>query len=60
MARGALMAEVSEGRVRGRPEVRLNGWCEGGFRQHRNDRGGCATMRERSERVESIGICITE
>ena len=23
------MAEVSGGRVRGRPEVRLDGWCEG-------------------------------
>ena len=26
---------------------------EGGLRQQRNDGGGCATMRERSERVES-------
>ena len=26
-------------------EVRLDGWCEGGLRQHRNDGGGCATMR---------------
>ena len=33
-------------------EVRLNGWCEGGLGQHRNDGGDCA-MRERSERVES-------
>ena len=29
-------------------EVRLDGWCEGGLRQQRNDGGGCATMRERS------------
>ena len=32
-------------------EVRLDGWCEGGLGQQRNDGGGCATMRERSERV---------
>ena len=34
-------------------EIRLDGWCEGSLRQQRNDGGGCATMRERSERVES-------
>ena len=32
-------------------EVRLVGWCEGGLGQLRNDGGGCATMRDRSERV---------
>ena len=39
IARRVLMAEVSGGRVRGRPktEVRLDGWCEGGLRQQRND-----------------------
>ena len=37
-------------------EVRLDGWCEGGLRQQRNDGGGCATIRERPERVESPGI----
>ena len=26
-------------------DVRLDGWCEGGLRQQRNDSGGCATMR---------------
>ena len=54
-ARRVLMAEVSGGRVRGRPEVGLDEWCEGGLRQQRNDGGGCATMLERSERVESPG-----
>ena len=34
-------------------EVGLDGWCEGGLGQHRNDGGGFASMRERSERVES-------
>ena len=34
-------------------EVRLDVWCEGGLRQEKNDGGGGATMRERSERVES-------
>ena len=41
-------------------EVRLDGWCEGCFRQHRNDGGGCATMRERSERVENPGPYVIE
>ena len=36
-------------------EVRLDGWCESGLRQQRNDGGGCTTMRERSETVESPG-----
>ena len=41
-------------------EVRLDGYCEGGLRQQRSDGGGCATMRERSERVESPGTYVTE
>ena len=41
-------------------EVRLDGLCEGGLRQQMNDGGGCATMRERSERVESPGTYVTE
>ena len=41
-------------------EVTLNGWREGGLRQQRNDGGGCATMRERSERVECPGTYVTE
>ena len=36
MARRVLMAEVSGGRVRGRPRL---GWMDG----VRNDGGGCAT-----------------
>ena len=64
VARRVLMAEVSGGRERGRPtqpaEVRLDGWCEGGLRQQRNDSGGSATMRERSERVGSSGTYVTE
>ena len=42
------------------PEVRLDRWCEGGLRQQRNDGGGCSTMREKSERVESPGTYVTE
>ena len=30
-------------------EVRLDGGCEGGVRQQRNDGGGCTTMLERPE-----------
>ena len=42
-------------------EVRLDGSCEGGLRQQRNDGGGCAaTMHERSERVESPRTYVTE
>ena len=41
-------------------EVRLDGWCEGGLREQRNDGGGCATMCGRSERVESPGTYVTE
>ena len=55
MARRVLMAEVSGGWVQG-----LDGWCEGGLRQQRNDGGGCLTMREGSERVESPGTYVTE
>ena len=36
-------------------EVRLDGWCEGGLKQQKNDGGGCMTMHERSERMESPG-----
>ena len=41
-------------------EVRLNGWCEGGLRQQNNDGGGCATMRERSERMEGPATYLTK
>ena len=32
-------------------EVRLDGWCDGGIRQQRNDGGGCTIMREILVRV---------
>ena len=41
-------------------EVRLDGWCERGLREQRNDGGGCASMRETLKRVESPGISVTE
>ena len=41
-------------------EVRLDGWCEGGLRQQKNDGGGCMTMRKQAERVESLGTYVTE
>ena len=41
-------------------EVRLDAWCEGGLGQQRNDGGGCVSMCERSERVESPGTYVTE
>ena len=60
MARRVLMAEVSGGRVRGRPRL---GWMDGvkvALGNRGNDCRGCATMRERSERVESLGTYVTE
>ena len=39
---------------------RLDGWCEVGLEQQRNDGGGSASMRKRSERVESPGTYVTE
>ena len=59
MARRVLMAEVSGGWVRGRPRL---GWMDGvkaalGNRVI-NDGGGCASMHEKSERVESPGTYI--
>ena len=41
-------------------KVRLDEWSEGGLGLRRNGGGGCATMRERSERVESPGTYVTE
>ena len=52
IARRVLMADGTR-----ETEVRLDGWCEGGFRQQRNDGGGCATIRER---VESLGTYVIE
>ena len=45
MARRMLRAEVSGEQCTRETEVRLDGWCEVGIRQQRNDGGGCATMR---------------
>ena len=39
---------------------RLDGWCDDGIGQQRNDGGGCGSMRERSDRVESPGTYVTE
>ena len=60
MASWMVMAEVSVGRVRGRPRL---GWMDGvkvslGNRGMKV-RGDCAAMRERSERVASPGTYVT-
>ena len=60
MARRVLMAEISGGRVRGRPRLGRMDWCECGLGHQRNDSGGCASLRERSKRVESPGTDETE
>ena len=58
MARRVLMAEISGGRVLGRPRL---GWMDGvKVRQQRNDGGGCATMCERPERVGSPSTYVIE
>ena len=41
-------------------EVRLDGWCEAGLGQQRNDDGVCATMLERLKRVENPGTYVSE
>ena len=41
-------------------EVGLDGWCKGGLGQQRNDGGGCTSMHERLEIVESHGTYVTE
>ena len=53
MARRVLMAEVSGGRVQGRPML---GWMDGA----KVALGSRGMMCERSERVESPGTYITE
>ena len=59
MARRELMAEVSGGRVRGRPRL---GWMDGVkvALGNRGMTGGCTSMRERSEREESPGTYVSE
>ena len=41
-------------------EVGLDGWCEGGLGQQRNDGGGCVSMREISDRMECLGTYVSE
>ena len=55
MVRWVLVAEVSGERVRGRPRLGGMDGVKTNNGQQRNDGGGCATMRERSERVENPG-----
>ena len=56
MARRVLMEEVSGDRVQGRPRL---GWMDG-VQVALGNRGGSATMREKSKRVESPGTYVTE
>ena len=46
---------LSEGQGTRETEVVLDGRCEGDLGQQRNDGGGCVSMLERSERLESPG-----
>ena len=59
MARRVLRAEVSGGRVRGRPRL---GWMDGVkvALGNRGMTGRCATMREGPERAESPGTYVIE
>ena len=56
MARRVLMAEVSGGRVRGRPRL---GWMDG-VKVAVGNRGMTVEAHERSDRVESPGRYVTE
>ena len=38
----------------------LDGWREDGLGRQRDDSGGCSTMCERLERVESRGAYVTD
>ena len=51
------MAEVSGSSL---TEVRLDGWCEGGLWQQRNDGEGGSTMCYRLEGVESPGAYVDD
>ena len=44
----------------GQTKVILDGWCEGGFRQQRDECGGSVTKRERQEGVESPGAYVDD
>ena len=60
MARRVFMAEVSGGRVRGRPRL---GWMDGVKVALATEAAwceGCATMRERPKSVQSPGTYVTE
>ena len=60
MARKVLIADVSGGRLRGRPRL---GWMDGvkvALGNRGMTSGGCTSMRERSERVESPGTYVTK
>ena len=42
-------------------EVRLDGWCEGGPVQQRNDGGGCTSMRrKKGEWRALVYVYVTE
>ena len=48
MASSVLIADVSGGRVQGKPRLGwMDGWREDGLGQQRDDGGGWAAMRER-------------
>ena len=53
MAVRVLMTKVCGRAGTRETEDRLDGWCEGGLGQQRNDGGDCTSMHEKSERVES-------
>ena len=39
-------------------EVRLDGWCERGLGQQRNDGGGCAKMRENARKRKECSALV--
>ena len=51
------MSEVSGTRE---TEVRLDGFCESDLGQQRNEGGGCASIRKRSEIVENPGAYVDD
>ena len=44
----------------GETEVRLDGWCEGGLGQQRNDGGGSTSMRKKSNWRALVHVQLNE
>ena len=60
MSSHCMLTKKVEREGTGKIAVRLDGWRVGDFGQQRDDGGGCETMREKYERVESPGAFVDD